>query len=402
MGEYHCSDHQHLKLCYFTDLSRFSANELKSQLEKLENLFAEIAVGKRYKAKRRTLVKQIERVKGVISKIDSNKEQIIDKSKTILCRSCRDYQCDGSCWGVYGLKRKRVLEQSSSEDKPRVKAARLKSNKRSSKLEQKERDIEEIKRFNLCEPCQTHRLDSGIRVPPPLVRILSSSVKGKWVGKSVQSVLQTEFHELADIKRLDLLFKNSLVTLNGIPVNSEDALIKGVDSKKAFSQDTVLKNMDVISRVVHWHEPAVLVPENIEVQRLEIPSEVVKEKIPMNEEGGDKILWCCNKPSTVPTHPTGPYLQNSLTLLLEAQEGLEPRTLLPCHRLDKVTSGLTLCTTDPAVAKLVQVQMDKNMVSKQYIASVKVRIYLESYISNNSDFKSNMMVLFWLGKISIG
>lgn len=383
MGEYHCSDHQHLKSCYFTDLSRFSANELKSQLKKLENLFAEIAVGKRYKAKRRTLVKQIEKVKVALSKVDSNTEQTSDKSNNVLCRSCGDYQCDGSCWGVYGLKRKRVLEQSSSEDKPRVKTARLKSNKRSSKLEQKERDIEEIKRFNLCEPCQTHRLDSGIRVPPPLVRILSSSVKGKWVGKSVQSVLQTEFHELADIKRLDLLFKNSLVTLNGIPVNSEDALMKGVDSKKAFSQDTVLKNMDIISRVVHWHEPAVLVPEKIEVQRLTIPSEVVKEKMPKSEGDGDKILWLCHKPSTVPTHPTGPYLQNTLTLLLEAQEGLEPRTLLPCHRLDKVTSGLTLCTTDPAVAKLIQAQMDKKMVSKQYIASVKVRIDSQKYITNN-------------------
>ena len=162
-----------MKSCYFTDLSRFSANELKSQLEKLENLFAEIAVGKRYKAKRRTLVKQIERVKGALSKVDSNTEQISDKSKTVLCRSCGDYQCDGSCWGVYGLKRKRVLEQSSSEDKPRVKTARLNSNKRSSKLEQKERKYMKLAKG---DGVRTFRNTACMAWFPPPANILSSSL----------------------------------------------------------------------------------------------------------------------------------------------------------------------------------------------------------------------------------
>lgn len=58
--------------------------------------------------------------------------------------------------------------------------------------------------------------------------------------------------------------------------------------------------------------------------------------------------------------------------MVEAQEGLEPRSLLPCHRLDRCTSGLTIFCTNPVVAKLLQMQIEKKMVDKSYIARVKV------------------------------
>ena len=233
-----------------------------------------------------------------------------------------------------------------------------------------------MKQFGLSQPPSAHRCSkTSIRCPPPFVRELSSSVKGKWVGKSVQSVLQSEFHELSDSERLDTLFKKSLIRLNGIPVNSEAALVRGVDATKAVSQDTPLKNMDVISRFTYWHEPPVLVPEKITVNKLSLPKTVANEYMSSTKDDvskDDVSIYCCDKPSTVPVHPTGPYLQNSLTIMAEAQEGLEPRSLLPCHRLDRCTSGLTLCCTNPAVARIIQVQLDNKMVQKTYLARVKV------------------------------
>ncbi len=374
-GEFHCSDHQHLKKCYFTNLARFTQEELTSQLQDLELLFEEIAVGKRYKQKRRTLQKQIERV---LKALDDMKNGDINNTKSaekVICRSCGGESCNGECWGVHGLKRKYMLENRCSDDRPK-KTRRTNANKRTKKILQKERDILEIKELGLSQPSAIHRCKiTSIRCPPPFFRYLRSSVKGKWVGKSVQEVLQSEFYDLSDMKTLESHFKKSLITLNGIPVNSEAALSRGVDANKALSQDTLLKNMDEISRLTYWHEPPVIVPEHIFVTKTTIPKPVVDEYLSSENDSNtinDYTIYCCNKPSTVPVHPTGPYLQNSLSMMVEAQEGLEPRSLLPCHRLDRSTSGLTLFCTNPDVARLVQIQMDKKMVTKSYLARVKV------------------------------
>lgn len=38
----------------------------------------------------------------------------------------------------------------------------------------------------------------------------------------------------------------------------------------------------------------------------------------------------------------------------------------------RCSSGLSICCTNPAIARLVQIQMDKKMVDKLYLARVKV------------------------------
>lgn len=388
-GEYHCADHQHLKNCYFTNLQRFSEDELRSQLQELEGLFEDIAVGKRYKQKRRTLQRQMNRIIQLLSNIENGALKGVDTS-TIACRSCGDEKCDGKCWGVHGLKRKHILHGSELGERPK-KSARLSSNKRSNKCLRREKDIAEIKRLNLSQPPSLHRCaETSIRCPPPFTRVLSSSVKGKWVGKSVHSVLQSEFFHFEDTKRVEDLFKMSLVRLNGIPVNSEAALMKGTHMTKAVSQDTPLKNMDIISRITHWHEPPVWVPEKINVEKINLPQEVVDQLLTGAVNSNDDFsIYCIDKPSSVPVHPTGPYLQNSLTLMVEAQEDLEPRSILPCHRLDRCTSGLTLCCTNPAVARLIQVQMDNKEVEKIYVAKVKGKFTLNDSrvrVLNNNEF----------------
>jgi 23S rRNA-/tRNA-specific pseudouridylate synthase len=57
-------------------------------------------------------------------------------------------------------------------------------------------------------------------------------------------------------------------------------------------------------------------------------------------------------------------------MMVEAQEGLPPKSLTPCHRIDRVTSGMTLCCTNVKVARLIQGRIEEGSVQKQYLAKV--------------------------------
>lgn len=362
--EYHCADHFHLRHCYFTNLSHFSTEDLTKQLSALEKILEPISVGKRYKMKRKTLVKQMTRIRFELENPNGN------TSSAFLCRSCGESKCDGSCWGVHSLKRKKALEISTSNVEKPLKSTRLSSNQRIGKLRQKEKDIAEIIELGLSKPSSSFLFrDTSIRCPPPCYRVLSSTAKGKWCGKSVLDVLSSEFYDLADESRLDEHFNKSLIHVNGIPVNSEVALQRGVNKTAAVSPDLILKNMDIISRIVCWHEPPVILKDGIKVSVHVLPKEVISSL--GSEEDNDYTIYCCNKPCSIPVHPTGPYLQNSLTMMVEADRGMNPRSLLPCHRLDRCTSGISLCCTNPTLARLIQTQMDNKMVKKLYIARVE-------------------------------
>jgi 23S rRNA-/tRNA-specific pseudouridylate synthase len=55
----------------------------------------------------------------------------------------------------------------------------------------------------------------------------------------------------------------------------------------------------------------------------------------------DDYFFVIQKPCSVPVHPKGRYLKNSLTMILQHEYGLKDLKLL--HRLDKVTSGVLVC-----------------------------------------------------------
>jgi tRNA pseudouridine synthase 8/2,5-diamino-6-(5-phospho-D-ribitylamino)-pyrimidin-4(3H)-one deaminase len=167
--------------------------------------------------------------------------------------------------------------------------------------------------------------------------------------------VQEEFPDLA--KNLSAVMDRGLLRVNGQPATL-----------------TRLKNMDEITRVLHWHEPPVVLPEKIEVEKISLPRIVIDTYGLDSADAltGSFDLYICNKPSTVPVHPAGPYLANTLTLMVEAQEGLEPRSLVPCHRIDRVTSGLMICCTNMGVARL----LGEGSARKLYLARVKVSMFL--------------------------
>mmetsp|Transcript_17538 Transcript_17538/g.48434 ORF Transcript_17538/g.48434 Transcript_17538/m.48434 type:complete len:605 (-) Transcript_17538:1602-3416(-) len=319
------------------------------------------------------------------------------------CRNCGQVGCSGKCWGFHGLKRKRILEQEEeAKQKQQQQQQQINAHnsslsktipptKRSNKNNHNEllKERKELQKRKQIEdwiasgltlgPSAGRDPKTGLRVPEPCVRVLETTTKGKWCGKSLLAVLRTEFPnsfrpqepsppacdsetELDDI--LPILFEKRLIRVNGKPVPS-------MDDANSYK----LKNMDVIDRIVDWHEPPIHLPnERINVQRIPIPKECFNDA---DDEitGDDYNLYVCNKPSTVPVHPAGPYLSNSLTIMMEAQEGLPPKTLIPCHRIDRVTSGMTICCANPRVARLVQTTLaDRSCIRKEYLAKVAGRL----------------------------
>ena len=383
LREFHCSDHEYLRSCYFTDLSAYSMDELQSQLQELEQHLERMAVGKRFKQKRKTINRQCDRVKAAIGALSGDTEDsaiLTSFPDGKNCRNCGNTSCDGNCWGFHGLGRKKRLADDKSAATGASNIAmqtkrtrnRASANQRSSKVLQRERDIDEIRALGISAPPSTHRnVETSLRCPPPCTRQLQSSAKGKWCGKTVQDILRSEFADLADQEYTSQLMAKGLIQLNGVPVRCEAVGLDG--DQTGVSASTVLKNMDVISRVVDWHEPPVVVPDSISIETIELPTSVVDE-YNLRDGSGDNyesfVVYCCDKPATVPVHPAGPYLSNTLTMMVEGQEGLEPRSLRPCHRLDRCTSGLTICATSPAVARLMQGRMEGGAVRKLYVARV--------------------------------
>ena len=334
-------------------------------------------MGKRYKQKRKTLHKQCNKIRLYLAKSDSENEVV-----SSTCRNCGQVECDGACWGFHGLKRKQVLEQQQMTMMMPRKTNRhcyrpvllvLVVVNESRNSCQRQRAIDEIQKLQLSLP-PSHHSRLGIRVPPPCTRVLQTMVKGKWCGRPVIEVLQSEFAELAKPKVFQDMLDGELLRLNDEPLTKDTVYTK-------------LKNMDVISRIVHWHEPPMKTPDTISVEKVALPT---------LSGASDAFVYVCDKPSSVPVHPAGPYLSNTLTMMIEAQEKLETRSLIPCHRIDRVTSGLTICCTDVKVARAIQGTIDKGRVRKLYVARVKVSLLYScriAYIHTlNNDFRTYFLL----------
>jgi len=382
LPEFHCRNHQHLRSCYFSDLRRYThAEELEQQRKELQELLADIAVGRRFRQKRKTIQKQIGRVNARLDELcaassgdgpDGRNNETKNASETTKCRNCGDLGCSGRCWGFFGLKRKEMLEKekhameaaskTTSEHAPTSLLYSHSNNPRKQlpALKKPRRDdvVAEIVQLNASLPPNHHRNPvTGVRVPPCCTRVLQCPTKAKWCGQSLLTVVQNEFVELSRPDVLRDVLANGLLKLNGRTVSEWEL------------SDRQLKSSDTIGRVLHWHEAPVEVPMRISVDKVELPA-MVSEALGPAVADADPFLYVCNKPSSVPVHPAGPYLANSLTLMVESQEGLPLQSLKPLHRTDRVTSGLTLCCTNSALSALFHKSLGEGGVDKLYLARV--------------------------------
>ena len=78
----------------------------------------------------------------------------------------------------------------------------------------------------------------------------------------------------------------------------------------------------------------------------------------------DNHLLVVDKPHFLPTTPGGTYIQESALVRLRNQLGLPD--LIPMHRLDRMTAGILLLSTNPETRGKYQVLFEKRQVQKEY------------------------------------
>ena len=78
----------------------------------------------------------------------------------------------------------------------------------------------------------------------------------------------------------------------------------------------------------------------------------------------DEHLLVVDKPHFLPTTPGGTYIQETALVRLRNQLGLPD--LIPMHRLDRMTAGVLLLSTNPDTRGKYQVLFEKRQVQKEY------------------------------------
>lgn len=188
--------------------------------------------------------------------------------------------------------------------------------------------------------------DGTLRTVKPYYFQYKTHVKQRWEGRTLPQVFETEFGQTPqsisdDINRerlrLQAKDKNTYTVIQG-------------EQLKSYR----LRQHDVILNSKHVHEPPVPFPNGADIEILH----------------ADSSLIVVNKPSGVPTHPTGNYRYNTVTEMIKAQMNVPE--VFACHRLDKATSGVLLLTTNSSACASIQKQLQSRQnVEKSYLARVK-------------------------------
>lgn len=85
----------------------------------------------------------------------------------------------------------------------------------------------------------------------------------------------------------------------------------------------------------------------------------------------DENLLVVDKPHFLPTTPGGMYVAESA--LVRLRVALEIPDLIPMHRLDRMTAGVLLFSTNPETRGKYQVLFEKRRIEKEYEAVAPVR-----------------------------
>ncbi|ANZ75167.1 BA75_02370T0 [Komagataella pastoris] len=167
-------------------------------------------------------------------------------------------------------------------------------------------------------------------------------VKGRWVGMTVLDVFCNEFRSRSEE------YYRSNIDNGTIKLIRNKGLIAEQTIDKSLLYTTLIRSGDCIVNTEHKHEPEVGIGEEIVYQ--------------------DDNILVVNKPGGIPVHPTGKYYYNTMTEIIRNEMGVS--SLYPCHRLDRLTSGILIIGKTPHAAAKYQAQMKQNCIQKTYVARV--------------------------------
>jgi 23S rRNA-/tRNA-specific pseudouridylate synthase len=206
-------------------------------------------------------------------------------------------------------------------------------------------------------PGDNRESNRRLRVIRPYPFTFATFAKERWLGRTVLDVYNTEFGSYPKCY-YEAAIKEGRILVNGEKVDCE----------------YIVKGNDELAHVVHRHEPAV----EIAPVREDCPESPSIKVIHEDDE-----LIVVDKPSTLPIHPCGGYNLNSLFhILLEQNQSLKGN-LFNVHRLDRLTSGLTIIAKSSETAKVLgKCIMSREKCHKVYIARVKGKFPLNAPLSN--------------------
>lgn len=177
--------------------------------------------------------------------------------------------------------------------------------------------------------------EKELRHEPPYWFTFTTNAKARWYGRRILDVLVEEFRDRTKHYYVWAIHKE-LLKING----------------KAVLPSHIVRNGDVITHTAHKHEPP-------------IANDPVRILYHNLEEGRIVVV----KPGSVPVHPAGRYLRHTLLELLKSDHGIEK--VYTANRLDRLTSGIMVASTNVAAAKALSVDFDAGRVRKAYVCRVQ-------------------------------
>jgi 23S rRNA-/tRNA-specific pseudouridylate synthase len=199
-----------------------------------------------------------------------------------------------------------------------------------------------------------------IRVVRPYPFTFATFAKERWLGRTVLDIYDTEFGSYPKCY-YEAAINEGRILVNGEKIDCEYKV----------------KGNDELAHVVHRHEPVVAISPS----RGGATATTDKPYIHIVHENENIIV--VDKPSTLPVHPCGGYNLNSLFYILADQCPELKDNLLNVHRLDRLTSGLTIIAKNTETAKVLSKCItDRENCHKVYLARVKGKFPLQAPMAN--------------------
>ncbi|GAA6008011.1 hypothetical protein JCM10207_006998 [Rhodosporidiobolus poonsookiae] len=194
--------------------------------------------------------------------------------------------------------------------------------------------------FALPPPRPQYYEEGGLRKVKPYMFTFHSWAKERWQDRTLLDIY-SEFRD-----RSEEYYQWAIET--GVIV---------VNNTKS-TPDRIIRNGDLISNVLHRHEPPVVAG----------PVKILYDgRLP----GNDGEMLVVEKPGSMPVHPTGRYNFNTLLEILKYDYGLP--LVHTSNRLDRLTSGVMVCALTVEASKKLGAwfggkRNKEGGVKKEYVA----------------------------------
>lgn len=181
----------------------------------------------------------------------------------------------------------------------------------------------------------SYYFENGLRKVRPYPYEWTTFAKKRWLGRSIGEVFRAEFVSGSAAREIALA-----------RIDAWRVLVNG----RAIEQTYQLVSNDFIQHKMHRHEAPVS----------------ARALSPFVFE--DEHYLVVDKPPSIPVHPCGRYMFNSLIAILAAQYSVSG--LCSVHRLDRLTSGLVIFGKSPEKARALHEQMQAHTITKEYLCCV--------------------------------